>query len=171
MKKKLLTTGIIVAIASILTGCASTSTNSNSKAQIQNSNALANNVTSVSNELLGSWQTDCLVPDPDSPWAEQHFFTFNDDSTAEHRCVSYDQASCAGEATTLVDLYSYSFPTTGQIDLVDSDKGNYIKDIYQLSGNEVRFGHGFRNDTTSENKDSTDRITTLNAFIVYTKVE
>lgn len=121
--------------------------------------------------LVGTWVSECLVPDPDSPWSEKHQFTFNKDGTATHIRWSSDGHDCSPE-TTLTDNYQYSLPAAGQIDLKDTEKGATIYDIYKISGNTLVFGHGFRNTLpypASNGESAAGRIDSLNEYIVYKK--
>ncbi|MFA5135655.1 MAG: hypothetical protein WC505_07785 [Patescibacteria group bacterium] len=173
MIKKVMVALPVIAAVALLSACTATD-NSNTEVTAANSestSAMSNTNAAVASELVGSWQTDCLIPDMNSPWAEQHFFTFDTGGAAQHKRVSYYEPACTGSGDTMVDNYTYSLPGANQIDLIDIEKDNTINDLYQLTGSELRFGHGYRNDTTSENKDASGRITTLNNFIVYGKVE
>lgn len=139
--------------------------------------------------LVGSWQSECLVPDPESKWAEQHSFVIKKDGTATHTRKDWGMNDCTTlEPTgTIVDTFKLTIPSVNKINLnyVSSDNsrmtgaqasqfsGQIIYDIYQVSGNTLEFGHGFRGDDLAYGDRSGgsegDRFDTLNTFIVYTK--
>jgi hypothetical protein len=122
--------------------------------------------------LVGTWLSDCLVPDPGSPWSEKHQFVINSDGTAVHTRWSSSGHDCSPE-TTLTDKYQYEIPASGQINLLDIEKGATIYDIYQISGSRLYFGHGFRGDHLAYpgkfGGSSADRINNLNSYIAYQK--
>jgi hypothetical protein len=112
--------------------------------------------------LIGTWESDCLVPDFDSPWSEKHQFIINSDGSAQHTRWSSGGHACSPE-TTMVDKYSVSTPSTGQIDFnLIEGTGPVSDDIYQVSGNTLLFGHGFRNNFPYA-------AGSLNQYIVYKK--
>jgi|GEM_PF-2800162 len=132
--------------------------------------------------IVGTWKTDCLIPDPNSPWAEQHTFTFKSDGTANHKRSTGD--SCAAIAQDNDDSFKYTIPSSGKINLtyVSSEGtmasamnpvGQTIYDIYQISGSTLLLGHGFRGDNLSytgkAGVSEADRIDSLNEFLVYKK--
>ena len=125
--------------------------------------------------LVGTWVSDCLVPDPDSPWSEKHQFVIKSDGSAIHTRWSSSGYECmAGE--TMTNNYKLTTPSAGQIDIKDTDLNQTMYDIYKISGNTLLFGHGFRGDSTEmQVKDNNfglnpeTRFTTLNEFIVYKK--
>ena len=130
--------------------------------------------------LVGTWTSDCLVPDLNSPWAEKHQFVINSNGTAVHTRWSSEDHSCnpQGFPGTLVNNYKLSIIKTGtssdlgQINLLDIDQNATIYDVYQISGDTLLFGHGFRNSLTYDSKTGTsesDRISTLNNYIIYKK--
>lgn len=145
---------------------------------------------SIDSALVGNWQSVCLVPDPGSKWAEQHFFTFKSDGTATHIRKSYFTPDCTTLQPELVitESYKVAIPSTGKINLTwtsydnaqaasigqgaSTYVGNTLRDIYKVSGNTLEFGHGFRNNNAYDGKagmSEADRIGTLNTYIVYTK--
>lgn len=111
--------------------------------------------------LVGTWESDCLVPDAGSPWSEKHQFIINADGTARHTRWSSDGHACAPE-TTMVDKYKINTPSSGKIELTTLEGVGPSEDIYQVSGNTLLFGHGFRNDLPYAKN-------TLNQYIVYKK--
>jgi len=123
--------------------------------------------------LVGTWVSDCLVPDPDSPWSEKHQFVINSDGSAIHTRWSSSGHECLPEET-LINNYEMTIPSPGQIDIKDIDLNQTIYDIYEISGDTLLFGHGFRGDSEAmqvkDNNfglDPETRFTTLNEFIVY----
>lgn len=124
--------------------------------------------------LIGNWESDCLVPDQKSPWSEKHTFVI-EGSTAIHTRVSNDTPSHDCSPTmTLTDTYEYTIPEKGKINLKDTSKGVTFYDIYQVNGDTLRFGHGFRNTmpypaNVGASPDS--RIESLNEYIIYKKVK
>jgi len=139
----------------------------------QNSSLQANNSKkSIGSELAGTWQTACLVPDPNSPWAEKHEFKI-EANKATHTRWSNDTGSnnCSEPNTTLVNHYTFTIPATGQINLLDTDQQETMYDIYRVSGNTLEFGHGFRNSSELVSSGTTvaNRINHLNTYLVYKK--
>lgn len=125
-------------------------------------------------QLVGKWETGCLVPDPDSDWAEKHQFVI-EGNKATHTRWSNDTASrdCANPTMTLVNNYTITVPAGGQINLFDSEAQATIYDIYKVDGSNLLFGHGFRGDNATysvNNGDSAStRIESLNPYLVYKK--
>ena len=97
----------------------------------------------IDSALVGSWDTGCLVPDPGSPWAEKHKFVIESNGKAVHTRSSGE--SCAGLHSDGDQNYTITIPASGQINLTSSDGSIY--DIYQVSGDTLKFGHGFSNST------------------------
>ncbi|MFH1207638.1 MAG: hypothetical protein V1668_03455 [Patescibacteria group bacterium] len=135
-----------------------------------NGNSGISNSASASS-IVGTWTSDCLVPDQNSAWSEKHRFVINADGTAVHTRWSGSDHNCtAGD--TLVNNYSYTIPQSGQINLTDRDLGSTIYDIYQISDGTLKFGHGFQSpypagyDATQGNS-STNRFHNFNNYIVY----
>ena len=125
--------------------------------------------------LVGTWVSDCLVPDPDSPWSEKHQFVIRSDGSAVHTRWSSSGHECVPDET-IINNYTLTIPSPGQIDIKDNDLNQTIYDIYEISGNTLLFGHGFRGDSDAmQVKDNNfglnpeTRFTTLNEFIVYKK--
>lgn len=115
----------------------------------------------VDPSLVGTWESNCLVPDLDSPWSEKHQFIINADGAAKHTRWSSGGHACSPE-TTMVDKYTVSTPSTGQIHFTLIEGVGPGEDIYQVTGDTLLFGHGFRNNFPyTEN--------TLNKYIVYKK--
>lgn len=113
--------------------------------------------------LVGTWESECLVPDLNSPWSEKHQFIINADGTAQHTRWSSSGHSCAPE-TTMVDKYTISTPSSGKVEFnLQEGTGPIGEDIYQVSGSALMFGHGFRGDHMPYTAE------TLNQYIVYKK--
>lgn len=123
-------------------------------------------------QLVGTWESACLVPDPDSPWAEKHQFVFNADGTAVHTRWSNDK-TCQPASMTLTNEYRYTIPQSGQINLLDIAEGQTIYDIYQVSGSTLYLGHGFRSGLpySGDGSSPSARIGSLNTYIKYQKVK
>lgn len=125
--------------------------------------------------VIGKWDTGCLVPDPNSPWAERHTFVFESNGTATHTRSTGD--SCLAELKQdHKEVYNVTIPASGQINLVptkDYPDEPSIYDIYNVSGNTLLLGHGFCNCTNagSTNGGATEsgRINRLNEFLKYQK--
>lgn len=118
--------------------------------------------------LIGTWASECLTPDPKSPWSEKHTFVFYKNNTARHERVSFDAPGCQGGINmTLVDDYHYiiegkvSTGDGGGPILFKGAKG-MMPDHYFVQGNTLVFGHGFRNKLSYS--------TPLNTYIVYKKL-
>jgi len=99
-----------------------------------------------------------------------------DDGSTVHTRWSNDSQShdCTpnweyGTATT---NYELTIPQTGQVNILYG--GQYIYDIYQISGKDLAFGHGFQAhypagyDATQGQSES-NRFHDLNTYIVYHK--
>lgn len=144
----------------------------------------------IDSALVGTWESDCLVPDPNSKWAEQHFFTIKSDSPATHVRKSYFTTDCTTLQPELIitDTFKITIPATGQINLtwtaldnaqlssIGMSATDYIGktqyDIYKVSGNTLMLGEGFRNNqayTGPDGMSEANRFTTLNEYIVYKK--
>ena len=123
--------------------------------------------------LIGNWDTGCLVPDLNSPWAERHTFIINANGTAVHK--RYSGNSCVKLAEDTTDDLNWVIPSSGRINLSYNSgigTGQTAYDIYEVSGNTLKFGHGFCNCVSSSGKyglSEADRFTTLNNFLVYKK--
>ena len=127
--------------------------------------------------LIGTWSSDCLTPDPKSPWSESHTFVFRPDNTATHRRISFDKPGCqGGENMNVVDNYRYTTNKSeggGLIDL-EGSKGT-IYDMYVVMGNILMMGHGFRNrqgygGSAGRGGSPATRISSINQYIVYKKL-
>jgi hypothetical protein len=131
----------------------------------------------MDSKLVGTWVSDCLVPDPDSDWAEKHQFEIKNDGTAVHTRWSDTSGlnNCEQNSMTLVNNYKCTTVEEGKINLYDTDEGVTIYDIYQVMGNNLTFGHGFRGDSPShpypknQGDSSENRIESLNKYIIYKK--
>lgn len=183
MKKKFILVAILVAGFLFFSGCSlfgntnegtntNTGDNKNSAVQ-QNVNAPADSVADVPEAIVGTWKSECLTPEPDDPWSEMHQFEIDEEGWATYTRWNWYEPNCGGSMETMVTEYLISFPTTGQIDLVNMNEGVTVYDIYQITGNALLFGHGFRNHfpyspTYGETADA--RISTLNEYIRYQKV-
>jgi len=125
-------------------------------------------------QIIGVWESECLIPDPESKWAEKHQFTLESEGTAVHIRWSNDTVTrdCDQPTTTLTNKYTYEIPSAGQIDLHDTEEGVDTYDIYKISGNTLLFGHGFRNNVpypSTHGTSSADRLNSLNTYIEYKK--
>ena len=124
-------------------------------------------------QLIDNWDTGCLVPDPNSPWAERHTFVMSSNGTGNHKRYSGD--SCAALGMDHDDNFTFVIPSQGKINLSYTSgigAGMTIHDIYQVSRNTLRFGHAFCNCTSSDGNFGTSeggRFTRLNDFLVYKK--
>jgi len=121
--------------------------------------------------LVGTWVSDCLVPDQNSPWSEKHQFVIKSDGTATHTRWSSGGHDCSPD-TTMATNYTITIPSAGKINLTDTSGAGTLYDIYQVSGNTLEFGHGFRNNEPYPSANGTSeaaRITTLNNYIIYKK--
>ncbi|MFA6099065.1 MAG: hypothetical protein WCV50_06045 [Patescibacteria group bacterium] len=177
MTKKAIIPAIIAVfmLAALLSACATptdTTANVNSTSRINASSAGNTTTASVDAALVGTWESDCLVPDENSPWSEKHQFVINADGTAVHTRWSSGDHDCA-PGDTLVNSYTIK-TEQNQIDLNDLENDAIIYDIYKIEGTTLRFGHGFRGDhlayPQNDGTTSTLRIENLNDFIVYHKM-
>lgn len=173
MTKKVII-AVCICLVFVLSGCANTASNTAVSNANQSSTATANlnssEQTAPDANLVGQWQTDCLVPDLNSPWAEQHFFSIRADGTATHIRKNWDAAVCTDEGFPVTTEYAYSIPSSGKINLT-SDEGGLMLDMYELSdaNSTLKFGHGFRNNYAYGSSDSAGRPSSLNEYIIYKK--
>ena len=127
----------------------------------------------VDQDIVGEWDTGCLVPDPDSKWAERHTFTISSDGTANHK--RYSGESCGTLAVDHDDDITYVIPEKGKINLTFVDlepAGGASYDIYSVAGGVLKFGHGFCNCTPTDGNyggSEAERFTRLNNFLAYKK--
>lgn len=126
----------------------------------------------IDQNLVGTWDTGCLVPDSNSPWSERHQFIIRADGTATHTRWSGDDHNCS-PTMTLTDNYILNFPGNNQINLVSAEAKGTMYDIYQVSGSTLLFGHGFCNCSIAGSVDggatAGGRFTRLNEFLKYQK--
>lgn len=125
-----------------------------------------------SENLIGSWKSACLIPDQNSDYAEQHYFTFYANRTALHKRETFYKKSCVGSDATLVNNYSFTIPADGAINLTDLETGQTLYDIYTQTENSLVFGHGFRNSAEPVlhvGTSKADRFTDANLYIVYSR--
>ena len=168
-----------------------TANNSISPANTSTSNTSSKSArTKLSDQnLVGTWESDCLVPDQNSKWAEKHKFVINADATAIHTRQDWEMTDCTTltPAGTITDQYNITVPSSGKINFTYTDNSNtrmntnqlgeirekYIYDIYQVSGSTLLFGHGFRGDNLAYGSKTggseSDRIDSLNNYIIYHK--
>lgn len=164
MKKVAMIT-VSLGLLLFLTGCFG----SNEQAGNQNTNKAANTnqaseaTSKVPSELVGTWQSECLTPDPDSPWSEKHQFEIDGEGWATHTRWDWDVVGCTGNMNTQTNEYMIEFPSAGKIDLIDMGEGQTMNDVYQLTGGTLLFGHGFRNTFSYS--------TSYNEYIRYQKVK
>lgn len=141
----------------------------------------------IDQNLVGTWESDCLVPDPDSKWAEKHKYVIKSDGTATHTRQDWEMNDCTSvqPAGLITDQIKLSIPSVGKINQTIVSEENsrpnpnapasatIMYDIYQVSGNTLEFGWGFRGDNLAyDGKTGStegDRFTTLNSFIKYQK--
>lgn len=128
----------------------------------------------VDQNIVGNWDTGCLIPKIGDPWAERHTFTISSDGTANHK--RYTGVNCDAMAVDHDDDMKLSVPSMGKVDISYTKgiaAGGKVYDVYQVSGNTLKFGHGFCNCT----KDlaggtfgqSDDKRPSLNDFLAYKK--
>lgn len=122
--------------------------------------------------LIGSWKSACLVPDQNSQYAEQHYFTFLPNGTALHKRETFYKQACTSSDMTLVDNYMFTVPANGQINFTDLKTGQTFYDIYTQTGITLLFGHGFRNSAEpvgNSGASEANRFTSINSYIVYSR--
>lgn len=149
----------------ILTGCLGKKepTGNQNNGAPANANQTSKAASKVPSELIGTWKSACLTPDQNSPWSEQHQFVIDGEGWATHIRWDWDVVGCTGTMNTQTDEYLIEFPSAGKISLIDMGKGNTINDAYQLTGDTLLFGHGFRNNLSY--------TATYNEYIRYQKVK
>jgi hypothetical protein len=139
--------------------------------------------------LVGTWESECLVPDPGSKWAEKHKYVIKSDGTAVHTRQDWASTDCTTTepSGTITDNLKLTIPSSGKINMtftssensrMDSAQssqytGQTLYDIYKVSGSTLEFGWGFRGDNLAyggkTGSSDADRFDTLNSFIVYNK--
>lgn len=142
--------------------------------------------------LVGTWESECLVPKLDEKWAEKHQIVIKSDGTATQTGWSWFMNDCTTlqPENTVVSQYNLAVPRNGKINFTYTGYNNpqmsqelqktskiavgaIFYDIYQISNNSLKFGHGTRGDNESwGNKfggSEAERIDSLNDFIVYKK--
>lgn len=124
---------------------------------------------SENKKIVGTWQTDCKVPDPKSDWAERHTFVFTEDNKAVHTREEFYKAACGVPGSTATQNYTYNIEGDGKITFFDMNAGVPLYDIYALNGDTLQFGHGFRNDAVIAGTGMIpeDRIKVLNGYLEY----
>ncbi|HLN18571.1 MAG TPA: hypothetical protein VK255_00185 [Patescibacteria group bacterium] len=132
----------------------------------------------VDPRIIGTWESDCLVPDLHSKWAEQHRIVINADGTAKHTRWSNDasvKGNCKVNSMELNDDFTYTIPTQGKINFHWISAGGNMYDMYEVTASTILFGHGFRGDHAQWGNKSGgsegDRFDTLNQFINYKKLQ
>ncbi|MBI3980974.1 lipocalin family protein [Candidatus Microgenomates bacterium] len=123
----------------------------------------------IDSNLVANWDTGCLIPDRHSAWAERHTFSFKSDGTTNHK--RYSGSSCDNLAVDHDDQMTWEIVGNGKINLYYSTGGK-IYDIYELSNNTLKFGHGFCNCSDmggAYGVDEGDRFVKLNDFLLYKK--
>lgn len=122
-------------------------------------------------KLVANWDTGCLIPDPDSPWAERHKFEIKSDGTATH--WRWSGASCSAIVKEEPQNYRIEIPASGKINFLEKETGApWMWDIYEISGDNLYFGHGFNNGMTTSTLSGGsegDRFNGLNKFLAYKK--
>lgn len=119
--------------------------------------------------LVGNWDTGCLIPDKHSNWAERHTFEFSSNGAANHK--RYSGSSCGNLSVDHDDKMTWEIVGSGKINLY-YETGGKIYDIYEISGTTLKFGHGFCNCVSSGGTFGSsigDRFVKLNDFLSYKK--
>lgn len=178
MNKHLMLSLLVVGLVLTGAGCGQKTTTKNANTAILNT-AVVNTaqpqvVTTADNALVGTWLSECLVPDLGSAWSEQHQFVIKADGTAVYTRWSAADHACTHGDDIATRNYVYTLPADNQINLTDNDAGATIFDMYQITGTTLKFGHGFQAhyptgyDATQGNT-LANRFHVLNNYIVYTK--
>ena len=124
-------------------------------------------------KFVGTWKTNCLVPDANSPWAEKHQFTFESSGAAKH--IRWSGDSCANiKEDAFNQTYKVEIPEAGKINfLADGSGSETMYDIYTISATKLNFGHGFRvtypPGMANFGRTSATRFDSLNTFLEYKK--
>ena len=142
--------------------------------------------------LVGTWESECLVPKIDNKWAERHQIVIKSDGAATQTGWSWFMNDCTTlqPENTVVSQYKLNIPASGQInftytgynnpqmssDLQKTSKieiGTIFYDIYKVSGNTLEFGQGFRGDNLPYGAkfggSDAERVDSFNSYIVYKK--
>ncbi|MBI4004527.1 lipocalin family protein, partial [Candidatus Roizmanbacteria bacterium] len=124
----------------------------------------------IDSNLIASWDTGCLIPDAYSAYAERHTFVFNTNETANHK--RYMGSSCTTMVVDKNEDMTWKILGSGKINLYYTNTGGAIYDIYEITDNKLRFGHGFCNCSYSGGSygfSNEDRFSRLNDFLLYKK--
>lgn len=125
-------------------------------------------------KLVGTWETDCLVPDPASNWAEKHQFVFDSQGSATHQRQSGDNcANIKKDDTT--QKYTVEIPQIGKINLIGADEDSEsVYDVFKIENSVLYFGHGFRDkypaDMINFGATAETRYDSFNTFLAYKKL-
>ncbi len=128
------------------------------------------NSAKIDPNLVGSWDTGCLIPKGNSDYAERHSFIFNSNGTANYKRYIGGRA-CNNLSLRNNHEMTWEIVGGNKINFVYGTGGR-IYDIYALSGNILKFGHGFCDCTDIGGKSGasdSDRFVLLNNFLVYKK--
>lgn len=148
---------------------------SSSPSQAQGGNLQQATKGTADKNLVGTWETDCLVPKANEKWAEKHQFVIEGNKAIHTRWSDWSGANNCDKksAMTLVNKYTYTVPASGQINLTDTENGITTFDMYAVNGPTLEFGHGFRLSYAGASKlngeTEANRIDTLNTYLVYKK--
>lgn len=149
----------------------------NSDEKIEENTAATKSIDPADNpeyqKLVGTWETDCLVPDPDKNEAEKHQFIFDSQGSVIHQRQSGD--SCA---TIKVDndtqKYTAEITQVGKINLIGADEdSDSVYDIFKIENDTLYFGHGFRDkyptDMMNFGATAETRYDSFNTYLAYKK--
>jgi hypothetical protein len=123
--------------------------------------------------LVGSWDTGCLVSNTDPVWTERHTMILNANGSGRHN--RYSGVSCTLMTADSKDEFRWVVTKPGQIDMiytVGMISGNTVYDIYKIASGSAVFGQGFCNCIPKNYKYGTsekDRFDIFNDFLVYKK--
>lgn len=154
----------------------SSSPSSNQSATKQSSN--------FDQALVGTWESDCWVPNPSEKWASQEKVTITKDGIANSTKYSYENNNCTTTQpfNTLTMKFQLETPVTGQVNMkileatneisgsaTAGDIGKTIYDIYQVSGNNLKIAFGYRPATGGDGTTEASRQTSLDGTMNFTK--
>lgn len=124
-------------------------------------------------KLVGTWETDCLIPNQEKNEVEKHQLVIDPDGSVIHQRQSGD--SCANiKVDNTTQRYMAEIIQIGKINLIGADKdSNSVYDIYKIENDVLYFGHGFRDkypvDMMNFGTTAETRYDSFNTFLAYKK--
>ena len=136
--------------------------------------------------LVGTWQTDCWVPDPTNKLAHQSKVTISKDGIADYTGYEYYYNDCTTlqPSNIVTTKFKLETPEQGKINMTflennssayndmynpQNSVGTTIYDIYQVTAIDLKIAFGFRPATGGDGTSEAKRQTTIDGTINYKK--